>query len=202
MLEILIATANRHKVEEISALLPPELPVKFLSMADFPGLALPPETGSTLEENAGLKARAAATASGRWALADDTGLEVDALGGAPGVYSGRYSGKERDYPANNAKLLHEMAATPPGRRTARFRSVVALASPDGKLLLAEGRLEGVISVDPRGSNGFGYDPLFIPQGMGKTLAELSFEEKNRISHRAISLAEAVQIIKTLAAENK
>ena len=202
MMEILVATANPHKVEEISALLPRDLPVKFLALTDFPHIKLPPETGSTLEANAELKARAAAKASGHWALADDTGLEVDALNGAPGVYSARYAGKERDYPANNTKLLKEMVQVPPEKRTARFRCVVAIASPQGELLLAEGKLEGRIATKATGSNGFGYDPLFIPQGRDITLAQLSFEEKNGISHRADSLQKAAGIIRRLADKYK
>ncbi|NLO90428.1 MAG: RdgB/HAM1 family non-canonical purine NTP pyrophosphatase [Elusimicrobia bacterium] len=201
MLEILIATANPHKAQEIAALLP-ALPVRFLTLKDFPSFAMPEENGATLEENAAIKARAAAAASGRWAMADDTGLEVDALGGAPGVHSARYAGADKDYPANNAKLLRELEKFPRGKRTARFRTVVALASPDGRLESAEGRLEGVIATRGRGSNGFGYDPLFQPLNSDKTLAELSFEEKNRISHRAAALKNAAAIIKKISVSGK
>ncbi|MDD2774140.1 MAG: RdgB/HAM1 family non-canonical purine NTP pyrophosphatase [Elusimicrobiales bacterium] len=193
---ILIATANPHKAGEIAALLP-QTGAEYKSLADFPALRMPEETGATLEENAALKAVFAAKAAGLWALADDTGLEVDALGGAPGVYSARYSGKERDYPANNAKLLRELAGVPAVKRTARFRTVAALASPSGKILSEEGRLEGKIGFEPRGGNGFGYDPLFIVPSLGKTLAELSFAEKNRLSHRRAALAAMIRHIKAI-----
>jgi len=201
MLEILIATANPHKAQEIAALLP-RLQVRFLTLSDFPSFSMPEENGSTLEENAAIKARAAAAASGHWAMADDTGLEVDALDGAPGIRSARYSGADKDYPANNAKLLRELAGTPQDKRTARFRTVVALASPKGELLSAEGKLEGSIVPEPRGGNGFGYDPLFLPQNSGKTLAELAFEEKNRISHRAVALRNAVALIEKISLSGK
>ncbi|MFA5162254.1 MAG: RdgB/HAM1 family non-canonical purine NTP pyrophosphatase [Elusimicrobiales bacterium] len=189
MAEILIATANADKAREIISLLPAG-PV-YRTLADFPSLAMPEETGKTLEENAVLKAVSACRQSGIAALADDTGLEVDALGGAPGVYSARYCGRERDYAANNEKLLREMATIPAGKRTARFRTVAALAFPDGRVITEEGRLEGGIGFAPCGENGFGYDPLFIIAD-GKTLAELSFAEKNLISHRRAAFAALVK----------
>ena len=194
MPQILIATANKHKAEEIAALLPkgPE----YKNLKDFPQLVMPEENGVTLEENAALKAVSAAKQSGLWTLADDTGLEVDALGGAPGVYSARYAGKERDYPANNAKLLAELAKLPKASRAARFRTVAALASPDGKVTLAEGRLEGIIGFLLHGENGFGYDPLFVLPD-GRTLAELLFKEKNSISHRHAAMTAMAKHITNL-----
>jgi XTP/dITP diphosphohydrolase len=146
------------------------------------------EDGETFCDNAVKKATVIAKAIGEWALADDSGLEVDALGGAPGVYSARYAGLdhhgERNDRENNAKLLKELAGVPISRRTARFRSVIALASPEGKVWTAEGICEGYIGLEPRGEKGFGYDPLFYLPEYGLTMAELTEEEKNRISHRA------------------
>lgn len=150
------------------------------------GLAWPEveETANTLEGNALVKARAVAEATGVTALADDTGLEVDALGGAPGLHTARYSGAEATYDNNVAKLLDEMVGV--SHRSARFRTVVALVASTGEEVTAEGVLEGAIAVEPRGSGGFGYDPVFEVGG-GKTLAELGSEEKNRLSHRARAL---------------
>ena len=194
MIQILIATANKHKAGEITAMLPKGPGYKTLS--DFPKLVMPEENGKTLEENAILKAVSAAGQSGLYALADDTGLEVDALDGAPGVYSARYSGKERDYTANNAKLLAELAKLPKASRAAKFRTVVALSAPDGKVLTEEGRLDGMIGFLLHGENGFGYDPLFVLQD-GRTLAELTFAEKNSISHRRVAMAKIAPHIKKL-----
>ncbi len=181
MKELLVATANEHKAQELAALMP-QLKLKYLTLRNFPGFIMPPEDGATLDENAVIKARAAALGCGVWALADDTGLEVDALGGAPGVYSARFAGEERDYEANNRKLLVMLAGKT--NRSARFRCVMALVSPDGKTVITEaGVLEGTIITAARGGNGFGYDPLFVPQGGTQTLAELNAAEKNSISHR-------------------
>ncbi|MDD4003751.1 MAG: RdgB/HAM1 family non-canonical purine NTP pyrophosphatase [Elusimicrobiaceae bacterium] len=180
MKKLLIATENEHKARELAALMP-ELGLEYLTLRDFPGFQMPPEDGLTLAENAVIKARAAAMNCRLWALADDTGLEVDALGGAPGVFSARFAGPERDYAANNSKLLQLMAHAK--KRTARFRCVMALASPDGTVITEAGVLEGVITAAPRGTNGFGYDPLFAPDGYASTLAEMPAPEKNRLSHR-------------------
>jgi XTP/dITP diphosphohydrolase len=143
------------------------------------------ETGVTLEDNARLKAVALVEATGMPALADDTGLEVAALGGAPGVYSSRYSGEHATYAQNVAKLAREMATVPPAERQARFRTVALVRFPDGRELVAEGVVDGVIAAEPRGAGGFGYDPLFVPdEGDGRTFAEMTLEEKNAVSHRA------------------
>lgn len=183
---LVIATFNPHKVDEISSILP-GLPFGLKALAEFPGSAPAEEDGATLEANARKKALAAARFTGHPALADDTGLEVDALGGAPGVFSARYSGADATPAANNARLLAELAGVPPAARTARFACVVALAYPDGRTAVSRGTLEGRIAQAPRGGNGFGYDPLFELTGSGLTLAEVSEGEKNGLSHRALAL---------------
>jgi len=184
---LVLATFNRHKAAEILAILP-ELPVKVKTLADFPGAVPAVEDGATLEENALKKALAAARFTGLPALADDTGLEVDALGGAPGVRSARYSGETASYGQNNALLLASLADVPQEKRSARFACVVALALPSGVAVSARGTLEGAIALAPRGGNGFGYDPLFLVGEGPLTLAELSEEAKNALSHRARALA--------------
>lgn len=183
MSRFVVATFNRHKAAELLALL--DLPgLELVSLADWPGASSPEETGATLLENARLKARAAVAVTGLPAIADDTGLEVDALAGAPGVNAARYSGPGATYASNVARLLRELAGVPAGRRGARFRTVCVAAWPDGRELDAEGVLEGVITDSPRGTNGFGYDPVFVPAGETRTFAELTDAEKNAISHRA------------------
>jgi XTP/dITP diphosphohydrolase len=185
--ELVIATYNLHKLEEIRGILP-RLRLKLRPLSEFPGASPAEEDGLTLEENASKKALAAARHTGLWSLADDTGLEVDALGGAPGVRSARFAGENAGAAANNALLLEKLAGVPAERRTARFACVVALASPSGALKLARGTLEGRIALSPSGGNGFGYDPLFeIGSGPG-TLAGLSAAAKNALSHRARALA--------------
>jgi XTP/dITP diphosphohydrolase len=178
-----VATFNRDKAAELHALL--ALPgVKLVALADWPGATPPAETGSTLLENARIKAHAAAKRTGLPAIADDTGLEVDALDGAPGVNAARWSGPDATYASNVAKLLRELAGVPAEKRRARFRTVCVAAWPEGRELSADGSLEGVIAEAPRGTNGFGYDPVFVPAGEIRTYAELTDAEKNAISHRA------------------
>lgn len=184
MTTFVLATANEHKVEEIRAVLTP-LGVELLDRP--PGIAEVDETGTTLEENALLKARALVAATGRAAIADDTGLFVDALDGRPGVRSARYAGASASYDDNVAKLLEELSGVR-APRTARFITVIAAAYPDGASFCVEGELEGVI-IDARlGDQGFGYDPVFVPDdGDGRTLAQLSAREKNDLSHRGRAL---------------
>lgn len=186
-MKFLLATGNRHKLRELSELLR-EIPVEWIGLDAFPSLAPVVEDRPTLEGNAEKKAREPAAGTGLWTLAEDTGLEVAALGGAPGVFSARFAGPGCDYAANNRKLLAALEGVPQERRGAVFRTVAALAEPGGsRVLLEEGRLEGVIARSPRGENGFGYDPIFMTPS-GKTLAELSSVEKNSLSHRSRALA--------------
>jgi XTP/dITP diphosphohydrolase len=188
MMQLLVATRNAHKLQEIRAIL--NLPRLVLSGADeVPGLPEVDEDAPTFEGNALKKARTLALASGRWTLADDSGLEVDALGGAPGVISARYAGPEASTPANNAKLLRALDGVK--NRRARFRCVLALCAPDSRTWTVEGRCEGKILEAPRGAQGFGYDPLFVPDGHEQTFSELAGDVKNRISHRAAALRRAV-----------
>jgi len=197
-MKILIATENQNKAVELKGILPVALrgeTVEYLTLKEFPGFIMPEENGATLEENAVIKARAAAAIAGLPALADDTGLEVDALNGAPGVKSARYAGADKDVTANNRKLLKELDGLPLEKRTARFKTVACYAEPCGKVITAEGTIEGYIGFDYKGKNGFGYDPLFIVKGTEKTLAELSLEEKNKISHRKKAFVNLTQKIK-------
>ena len=182
-MKFIVATFNREKAAELHALL--ALPdVELVALADWPGATPPEETGDTLLANARIKARAAAALTRLPAIADDTGLEVDALGGAPGVHAARYAGPNASYADNVSKLLRELADVPTERRTARFRTVCFAAWPDGTEMSADGLLAGTITDAPRGTNGFGYDPVFVPKGETRTYAELSDDEKNALSHRA------------------
>jgi XTP/dITP diphosphohydrolase len=188
--KLLIATNNPGKVREYEELLE-DLPIAIeVTYPAQEGLALEvEESGATFEENAQLKAIAFAQASGLLTLADDSGLEVDALDGAPGVRSARYAGPGANDTDRYWKLLGALAGVPAGQRSARFRCVVALAEADGDIHTAEGTCEGEIGQEPRGAHGFGYDPVFVVEGYsGRTMAELSPEVKNRISHRGRALA--------------
>src|ERR1700677_5381052 len=181
--DLVIATANPGKLREFQALLS-GLPFAPVAQAAL-GIAAPEETGTTFAENALIKARHAAVASGAAAIADDSGLEVDALGGAPGIYSARYAGHGADDAANNAKLLRALAGIAPARRRARYRCVLVYVDgpDDASPLTADGAWEGCIVDAPRGSGGFGYDPHFWLPELEMTAAELDPEEKNRLSHR-------------------
>lgn len=180
-LRVVLATANPDKAQEIAEILGSAVDL-VPRPEDVPDVD---ETGETLAENALLKARALCVATGLPALADDTGLEVDALGGAPGVRSSRYAGEGATYADNVAKLLAEMAGVPEDRRTARFRTVAVVAFPDGREVVAEGAVEGRITTAPRGAGGFGYDPVFVPDEdpAGRTFAEMPPAEKHALSHR-------------------
>lgn len=181
-MKFVLATFNRDKARELQALL--ALPgVEIVPVSDFPGAVAPEEDGATLLENALIKARAAVALTGLPSLADDTGLEVDALDGAPGIHAARYAGPGATYADNVARLLKELEERPGAPRTARFRTACVALFPDGRELRSEGVLDGEIVSEARGTFGFGYDPVFvIPDG--RTLAEVPPAEKNSISHRA------------------
>ncbi|MCC6349341.1 MAG: RdgB/HAM1 family non-canonical purine NTP pyrophosphatase [Candidatus Eisenbacteria bacterium] len=181
-MRFVLATFNPDKAREMTALLArPE--IEIVPLADWPGAASPEETGETLLENARLKARAAMALTGLPAIADDTGLEVDALGGAPGARAARYAGPQARSTDNVAKLLHELGAVPEAGRAARFRTTCVACFPGGREIVATGVLEGRIGREPAGTNGFGYDPVFVLPD-GRTLAQLGAAEKNVDSHRA------------------
>ena len=186
-MKLVIATRNAHKLEEIRAIFDFNN-LEVLSAFDFPEIPDVVEDGDTLEANAIKKAVEIATATNCWAMADDSGLEVSALGGAPGVYSARYASEQCSYSDNNDKLLRELSGKP--NRSAQFRTVVALSDPEGNVKTVSGECPGVIIEELRGTNGFGYDPLFVPEGYTETFAQLSADVKNRISHRARALQKA------------
>ncbi len=194
-MDLLIATTNAGKLAEIQAALK-ELPVRILSLKDFPAAPEVVEDGATFEENAVKKARALAAFSGLPALADDSGLEVDALGGAPGIYSARYSGDDADDARNNRKLLDQLAGLSEERRGARFVCVLALSALQGEWLF-RAECPGRIAFAPRGANGFGYDPLFLYAPLGRTFGELDRETKSRVSHRGLALQKLKAALPTL-----
>jgi XTP/dITP diphosphohydrolase len=183
---VLVSTRNAHKLVEIRQILGPSF--ELLDLSSVPALGEVEETGTTFEENAALKALAASAHFGGWVLADDSGLEVDALGGAPGVYSARFSGEGATDVTNRALLLEKLTAVPAGQRSARFRCVIALARGGEVLAHFSGAVEGAIIQSEKGAGGFGYDPLFVPEGFGETFAELGAETKNSLSHRGCALA--------------
>lgn len=183
---LVLATRNPGKIKELEALLS-GFGFAVLGLGAFPDIGEVEETGATFAENALLKARAVAQGTGLVALADDSGLQVDALSGAPGVYSARYSGQDATDEKNNLKLLDALKDVPEDRRGCRFVSVVAACAPNGAELLAEGRWEGRVLAAQRGAGGFGYDPLFLDLELGKSAAELAPAEKNARSHRGRAL---------------
>ncbi|WP_407372273.1 ribonuclease PH [Carnobacterium sp.] len=190
--EILIATGNAGKAKEFEALFAKK-GFKVKTLRDFPEIPEVEETGTTFEENALLKAEMIARTLNMLVLADDSGLKVDALDGAPGVFSARYAGELKSDAANNAKLLHELTGVDKGDRTAQFHCTLALALPGKTSLVVEGEVEGLILTIPKGENGFGYDPLFFVESKGKTMAELTQDEKNEVSHRAVALENLEQV---------
>ena len=195
---LVIATGNRGKYSEIAALL--QGLDALLVPLDRVGLVeVPPESGESFQENARFKAEFVARAVGRLALADDSGLEVDALGGQPGVMSARFGGPGKTDADRNRLLLSKLEGIPPERRTARFRCVVAIADPNGLLSVVDGACEGRITLEPRGDYGFGYDPIFEVPSLGRTLAEVGSDVKNRLSHRAKAIAKARTILEEFLA---
>ena len=195
-MDLVLATRNIHKTKEIRAFLD-GLGHRILTLEDFPSMPEVVEDGDSYEANAMKKAKTVAEHTGKMALADDTGLEVDALQGQPGLYSARFAGEEVTYADNRQKLLSLMKDVPFPKRTARFRCVIVLAMPGGKTRTAEGMVEGTITQEERGEGGFGYDPVFYLPALGKSLAQLTFEEKNRVSHRAKALEKIREILKSV-----
>jgi XTP/dITP diphosphohydrolase len=194
--ELVLATRNRHKVIELVALLR-DLGITIRSLDEFPDAPDVVEDGATCEANAIKKARAIAEFTGLPAVADDTGLEVDALGGRPGVYAARYAGEDATYDDNCRKLLRELTGVPRERRTARFLTVAALALPSGEVRVAQGILDGTIAEEASGTVGFGYDPVFFVSELGKTLAQISADQKNTISHRAKAFTQVKYLLRKM-----
>lgn len=193
MKEAIIATHNPGKVKEFKDILASKgYDVK--SLADIGFLEEIEETGHTFEENAVLKAEAVAKAVNKMVIADDSGLSVDNLGGSPGVYSARYAGEQKDDMANINKVLQELKGIEKEQRTARFRCALAVSIPGEETKTVEGHVEGYIAEEPKGENGFGYDPIFIVKDKDKTMAELTSDEKNKISHRANALKKLSQLL--------
>ena len=190
MKEVIIATKNKGKAKEFAEILAP-LGFEVKTLLDLPSAPDIEETGETFVENALLKAEEMAKRLGKTVIADDSGLEIDALDGRPGVYSARYAGEDKDDDANIRKVLQELDGVPDEKRTARFRAVLAMVTPGKEPLIVEGTCEGMILSEKRGTNGFGYDPIFYVPEKGKTMAEMTPEEKNSISHRG----KAIQMLK-------
>ncbi len=186
-MRLLLATHNPGKIREMRALLS-DLDIEVMSLDEIKDVPCVLEDGKTFMENALKKARAISKATGMMTLADDSGLEVDALNKAPGVYSARYSGENATDASNNERLLADLEGVSQEKRTARFRSVVVVYHPSGQWIATEGRCEGRITMAPVGDQGFGYDPVFYLPGLHRTMAQLSQEEKNRLSHRGKALA--------------
>ena len=198
MQRLVIATHNRKKAREMIQILSERFPgLELLTLADYEGAPEPEETGTTYEENASIKARSAAAFTGEWCLSDDAGLEIDALGGAPGLYSKRFGGEDLPFPEKIALILARMEGVPDEKRGARFRCCVALASPEEATEAFMATCEGRIAHEPSGGGGFGYDPIFYLPDLGCTMADLTAEQKHKISHRGKVLAMVSERIATL-----
>ncbi len=193
-MQLVLATENLHKAEEIRSILGETPKIDLLTLFDFPHLKLPPETGTSYRENSVLKAQFVAKETGHWAMGDDTGLEVVALDGAPGLYSARYAGEDVMYADNRKKLLEALADLPDEKRGARFVCTVALADPEGSVDVVVGHCEGRITRSEVGHGGFGYDPIFFIPAYGKTFSEFSPDEKNKISHRGQAVRAAIRML--------
>lgn len=192
--DLVVATRNKKKLMEIRALLA-DLDFNVMSIEDFACIPEIREDGSTFEENAKKKAAQIAQITRRLTLADDSGLEIDYLGGQPGVRSARFAGENATDEDRNRKVLHLLKGVPLPERRARFRCAIAIASPDAHVEVVTGACEGEIALEPRGSEGFGYDPIFIVPAYGRTFAELGVEKKNQISHRAMALRKAKDLLR-------
>lgn len=198
-MKLLVATRNKGKVRELAELLR-GLPLQLASLDEFPDVAEVEETGETFAENAALKAAAYSRETGLWSIADDSGLVVDALGGAPGVHSARYAGDNASDADRTAKLLNELSAANAVDRRARFICSIAVSDENGELRhLAEGVCEGSIADAPQGVHGFGYDPVFVPDGHRQTFGELPSSVKDKISHRADAIAKIIRFLRHLKA---
>lgn len=196
MVKLLLASRNQHKIEELQQMLA-GLNIEVISLDDVPDMPVIEEDGKTFSENASKKARLTAMHTGLLCLADDSGLVVDALGGQPGVYSARFAGEDANDQKNNHKLLQKLQGFDGEKRRARFVCVIAISDPQGKVQTVEGTCEGQINYGERGTGGFGYDPLFIPEGYSQTFAELPREEKNQISHRGQALLKARTLLEKI-----
>lgn len=200
ILKLVIASTNVHKIRELRSMLKPLHRIDLLSLCDFPDYTPPEETGKTFEENAILKAVHAAKTLNCWAIADDSGLVVPALNGAPGVYSARYAGKDATDFDNRKKLLEEMSHLVEEDRNAFFECCIVLASPLGVKKHTKGTCEGVLLSEQRGGSGFGYDPLFVKHGYNKSFAELEEATKNRISHRRKALDKMLSSLESILSD--
>lgn len=194
MQTVIVASGNKGKLKEFQELMA-GLPVEVKSLKDYPEIGEIEENGATFADNAYIKAKAVYDATGCLCIADDSGLEVDALDGAPGIFSARYAGEEKDDAANNAKLLQALVNVPDTARGAQFHCAIVAIAADGRRFDAEGIVRGEILRAPRGDNGFGYDPLFYVPEFGRTTAELTMDEKNAISHRGKAVRQIVAILK-------
>ena len=193
MRRLIFATGNEHKMVEIREILG-ELPVEILSMKDVGIKADIVENGSTFEENALIKAKEVCKLAGEMVLADDSGLEIDYLNGEPGIYSARYMGEDTSYRMKNQNLIDRLEGVPEEKRTARFVCAIAAAFPDGRSFVVRGTIEGIIGYEERGTNGFGYDPIFYLPERGVSTAEIPPEEKNSISHRGNALRKMKELL--------
>ena len=192
-MEIILATGNNNKLREFREMFEPD-EVLIISQSEFENCPEVIEDGQTFEENALIKARAIAQHTGRITIADDSGLEVDYLGGAPGIYSARFAGEEADDDKNNQKLLKDLEGVPLGKRGAQFSCVIAVVSPSGEERTVRGEYQGCIIEEYRGQAGFGYDPIFLDKVSGLTYSEMSAQQKNSISHRARAIIELKKIL--------
>jgi XTP/dITP diphosphohydrolase len=198
-MELLLATNNTGKIKELAELLA-DLPIRLRNLNEFEMVVEPEETGATFAENAVLKAKYYALQTGLWALADDSGLEVEALGGAPGIFSARYAGESTTFAEKIRQLLQDMSRTNSGNRKARFVCAIALVDEAGSVkFLSEGICSGKIAAKPHGSGGFGYDPIFIPDGYLETFGELSGEIKQKISHRSRAIKKIIRFLRDFTA---
>jgi len=197
---LVLATANGHKIAEIRAIMG-HMPIDITDILQIGGIASPEETGATLEENALIKARAVHHATGLWTLADDSGLEIDALDGAPGVFSARYAGPACSFADNNAKVLQLLDDVADVKRTARFVCAAALIGHQRDADVFVGIIEGRITREPRGPGGFGYDPIFFVPELGRTFAQATPAEKNGLSHRGVAFRTAAQRLRELAVKS-